>query len=65
VPKVIHLKLKKAKARIRRRHCRVGKITRRHSSLRLKGRVIKQRPKASRRKRPNGFKVRLVVGKGP
>jgi len=62
---VIHLKLAKAKRRIRARHCRVGRITRRHSSHRLKGRVLKQIPKASRRKRPNGFKVRLVVGKGP
>jgi beta-lactam-binding protein with PASTA domain len=65
VPKVVGLKLKKAKARIRRRHCRVGKITRRHSSLRKKGRVIRQIPKASRKRRPNGFRVRLVVGKGP
>jgi beta-lactam-binding protein with PASTA domain len=63
VPNVLHLKLKKAKARIRRRHCRVGKITRKHSSLHNRGRVIKQVPKASARKRPNGFRVRLTVGK--
>jgi len=57
------MKLKKAKARIRRRHCRVGKITRKHSSFRNRGRVIKQVPKASRRKRPNGFRVKLTVGR--
>jgi ribosomal protein S30 len=41
----------------------VGKITRKHSSLHNKGRVIKQTPKASSKKRPNGFRVRLTVGK--
>jgi beta-lactam-binding protein with PASTA domain len=65
VPKVVGLKLKKAKARIRKRHCRVGKITRRHSTFAKKGRVVRQIPKASKRKRPNGFRVKLVVGKGP
>jgi beta-lactam-binding protein with PASTA domain len=57
------MKLKKAKARIRKRHCRVGKITKKHSSLANRGRVIKQIPKGSAKKRPNGFRVRLTVGK--
>jgi beta-lactam-binding protein with PASTA domain len=63
VPNVLHLKLAKAKAKIRKRHCAVGKITRKHSSLANKGRVIKQSPKASAKKRPNGFRVKLTVGK--
>jgi len=63
VPNVLHMKLAKAKARIRKRHCRVGKITRKHSSFRNRGRVIKQVPKGSAKKRPNGFRVRLTVGR--
>jgi beta-lactam-binding protein with PASTA domain len=65
VPRVVGLKLAKAKKRIRRRHCRVGRITRKHSTFAKKGRVIKQIPKGSSKKRRNGFKVKLVVGKGP
>ena len=30
VPNVLHLKLAKAKARIRARHCRIGKVSKRH-----------------------------------
>ena len=63
VPNVLHLKLAKAKAKIRRRHCGVGHITRKHSSHANRGRVIKQNPRASSRKRRNGFKVNLTVGR--
>ena len=56
--------LAKAKVAIRRHHCRTGKVTRKISSRRLKGRVIRQSPKAGRRL-ANGHKVNLVVGKGP
>jgi uncharacterized repeat protein (TIGR01451 family) len=63
VPNVLHLRLAKARARIRKRHCRVGKTTRRHSSRANRGRVIKQVPKGSGRKRPAGFRVRLTIGK--
>jgi beta-lactam-binding protein with PASTA domain len=63
VPNVLHLKLAKAKARIRRRHCGVGRITRRHANLANRGRVIKQSPKASAKKRPNGYRVKLTVGR--
>jgi len=52
-----------AKTRIKRAHCRVGKITRKHSSARKKGKVIGQSPRAGRRL-ANGAKVNLVVGKG-
>jgi beta-lactam-binding protein with PASTA domain len=63
VPNVVHLRLAQAKAKLHRRHCGVGKITRKHSSAANHGRVIKQAPKASARKRPNGFRVRLTVGR--
>lgn len=63
VPNVLHLKLAKARQRIVRRHCRVGNVTRKHSSLANKGRVIKQSPKASSKKRRNGFRVNLTVGR--
>jgi serine protease AprX len=63
VPNVLRLKLAKAKARLKARHCRAGKITRNHSSARNRGRVIKQIPKASARKRPNGFRLKLTVGR--
>jgi beta-lactam-binding protein with PASTA domain len=59
---VIGLKLAKAKKRIRARHCGVGKVTKKHASLRLRGRVLRQRPAPGRRLRRGG-KVNLTVGK--
>jgi beta-lactam-binding protein with PASTA domain len=64
VPKVVGLTLSKAKARIRRAHCRTGKITRKVSSRRLRNHVLKQSPRKGTRL-PNGGKVKLTVGKGP
>lgn len=63
VPRVVGLTLTRAKARIRARHCTVGRITRRASSRAKKGRVLWQRPKAGRTL-PNHGKVNLGVGKG-
>jgi beta-lactam-binding protein with PASTA domain len=63
VPYVLHLKLAQARVRITNRHCRVGEITRKHSSRANRGRVIQQQPKASSKRRKNGFKVDLTVGK--
>jgi beta-lactam-binding protein with PASTA domain len=63
VPNVLHLKLAQARAKIRRRHCGVGNVTRKHSSHANRGRVIKQNPHASSKKRRNGFRVNLTVGK--
>jgi beta-lactam-binding protein with PASTA domain len=57
------MKLAKAKARIRARHCRVGRITRKHSSRRLKGRVLSQSPKGGKTF-ARGHRVNLKVGKG-
>ena len=64
VPKVVGLRLKKAKAKIVMANCKVGKITRKPSRLRKKGRVLGQTPKAGRNL-TQGAKVNLTVGKGP
>jgi uncharacterized repeat protein (TIGR01451 family) len=64
VPKVVGLTLKKARTRIVRAHCRVGKITKRVSSRRKKGKVLAQKPKPGK-VLAAGAKVKLVVGKGP
>ncbi len=64
VPNVVGMALAKAKTRIIKRHCRVGKITRKHSSPKKKGHVISQNPKAGRTLK-KGAKVNLTVGKGP
>ena len=64
VPNVIGNTLGRAKSRIRHNHCRVGDVTRKFSSRRLKNHVIRQRPRGGRRL-PNGAHVNLVVGKGP
>jgi hypothetical protein len=57
---VIGLRLARAKAKIRGRHCAVGRIRRQRS--RLVGRVIGQSPQGGAR-RPRGFRVSLVVGR--
>jgi hypothetical protein len=62
VPKVLGLTLKKAKARIRRAHCTVGKITRKASSKRKRGKVLAQKPKPGKRLAP-GARVKLTVGR--
>jgi beta-lactam-binding protein with PASTA domain len=41
----------------------VGTITKKHSSARNRGRVLKQSPKASSKKRANGYRVKLIVGR--
>jgi hypothetical protein len=64
VPKVVGRTLKKARARIVKAHCKVGKVRKRFSSLKKKGRVLSQRPKPGKRLK-NGTKVNLTVGKGP
>jgi len=64
VPNVLRLKLAAAEKKIRRRHCRVGRVARKYSRRALRGRVIKQTPAASRRERRNGFRIALVVGRG-
>jgi beta-lactam-binding protein with PASTA domain len=57
---VIGLRLGRAVTKIRRAHCRVGRVRRARS--RLVGRVIGQSPQAGARKARN-FRVTLVVGR--
>jgi len=64
VPRVVGLKLLKAKAKIRKAHCRVGKVRKKFSTRRKKGKVVAQKPKAGRTLAA-GTKVALTVGKGP
>jgi beta-lactam-binding protein with PASTA domain len=60
VPRVIGLTLSRAKAKIRAKHCSVGRIRRAHS--RRVGRVIGQSPRPGAVK-PAGSRVSLVVGR--
>lgn len=52
-----------ARRALRRRDCRLGRVTRRHSRLVRRGRVLAQRPPEGTRRR-TGFRVRLVVSSG-
>jgi beta-lactam-binding protein with PASTA domain len=61
---VAGLTLRKAKARVRSRHCSVGRVTKRFSTLKKKGKVLSQAPKPGKRLR-NGARVSMVIGKGP
>jgi len=62
VPRVIGLKLGAAKRKVRARHCSVGRVRRARSRLALRGRVIRQSPRAGAVRR-RGFPVKLVVGR--
>jgi hypothetical protein len=62
VPKLLGLMLKKAKARIKRAHCTVGKITRKPSVKSKRGRVLAQKPRPGKRLAP-GARVNLTVGR--
>ena len=60
VPRVVGLRLRQARARVRKRHCRVGHVSRRHSKR--VGRVLAQHPRPGRRL-ASGSRVNLVVGR--
>jgi hypothetical protein len=64
VPKLVGLTLKKARAKLRKVHCRLGKVTRAFSRRKSKGRVLRQKPKAGKTLLA-GSKVKLTIGKGP
>ena len=64
VPKVVGRTLKRARARILKAHCRVGKLTKKFSTRRKRGFVLSQRPKPGTRLKA-GARVALAVGKGP
>jgi len=61
VPNVVGKKLAKAKAAITDAHCKVGKVTKKKSSVKP-GRVLSQKPSPGA-VRPGGSKVALVVSK--
>jgi PASTA domain len=63
VPTVKGKKLKVAKRAIKRAHCHVGRVVKRHSSARRR-RVIAQRPRPGT-KRAAGSAVKVVVSRGP
>ena len=62
VPKLIGLTLAKTKARLKKAHCRLGKVTKKRSPKR-KGRVIAQRPKPRSHVKP-GTRVAVVLSRG-
>jgi glucose/sorbosone dehydrogenase/PASTA domain-containing protein len=62
VPRVVGLKLRAAKLRLRRSHCRPGRVRTKRAAVRKRGRVVAQSPRAGAR-RPAGAKVRMTVGR--
>jgi hypothetical protein len=63
VPRVVGLRLVRARTRIRRANCSVGRI-RRVRSRAARGRVVRQWPRAGTRLR-RGAKVTLRISRGP
>jgi hypothetical protein len=62
VPRLVGLKLRTARVRLRRAHCRAGRVRTKRSNAKRRGRVIGQSPRAGAR-RPAGTRVRLTVGR--
>jgi hypothetical protein len=63
VPNVRGRSLEQAKSRIRRAHCKTGRIVRAYSRSVRRGRVISQAPKPGARMK-QGSRVKLVISKG-
>lgn len=64
VPKLKGLRVKTAKKKLRKAHCKPGKVAHRHSNKIKEGRVIRG-GKHRGAKLPAGSKVKLVVSSGP
>jgi hypothetical protein len=62
VPKLKGKTLTKAKAALKKAHCKLGKVTKKKGSSSLRGKVVSSKPKAGTVK-PAGTKVALVLGK--
>jgi hypothetical protein len=62
VPALRGVTLARAKRQLRRNHCRLGRVTRRHAPKRMAGRVLKSKPRPHS-VRPAATKVALVLGK--
>ncbi len=63
VPSVVGRRLVVARRRLRRSHCRAGRVRLAYTKTMRRGRVLAQRPRAGRRL-PAGSKVALVVSRG-
>jgi Fibronectin type III domain/PASTA domain/RTX calcium-binding nonapeptide repeat (4 copies) len=63
VPNVVGKPLATAKTKIKKAHCRVGKVTYKLSTKAKMNRVLSETPKAGKRLK-NGTKVSLIVGRG-
>ncbi|HKG44863.1 MAG TPA: S8 family serine peptidase [Gaiellaceae bacterium] len=64
VPNVVGQKLPAARAKLRARHCRVGKVAYVKSTKKRKGKVVLEKPRRGRRL-GNNAKVNLWIGRGP
>jgi hypothetical protein len=62
VPKVVGRTLGRAATLILRAHCRVGRVSRRHSVRRKRGKVLAQSPRAGK-SLVLGTRVKLVIGR--
>lgn len=62
VPRVVGRTLGRAATLILRAHCRVGRVARRHSVRRKRGKVVAQSPRAGR-SLAIGSRVHLVIGR--
>jgi hypothetical protein len=62
VPRVVGQRLVRARARIRRANCRVGRLRYKHAARR-RGRILTQSPRPGSR-RPRGTRVRMTVSRG-
>jgi hypothetical protein len=62
VPRVTGMTLARAKTRIRRAHCSLGRVRRVRSRRSLRGKVVSQTPRPGT-VRPRGFRVTLRVGR--
>jgi beta-lactam-binding protein with PASTA domain len=60
VPRLIGLKLDRARRKLRSRHCGLGRVRKTRSRRVLK--IIAQTPRAGA-VRANGFRVKLVIGR--
>jgi hypothetical protein len=64
VPKLVGLTLKKAKKKLAKANCRVGKVRKASSPKSKKGKVLKQSQKRGKKLRYR-TKINLTIGKGP
>jgi beta-lactam-binding protein with PASTA domain len=64
VPRVVGMLRSKAVTKIKRAHCRLGRLNLRRSSTARRNHVLAQSPRPGR-KLPPGGRVNLIVGKGP